>query len=594
MPLHPSQLDIETAEYLAEVASSHGRCVDGVFVPLNRGMSPSFTRGMLVLAGACIASAILFLLPGVLESSGVLTASILQALLLGVAGGCLWNCWRRKTGVTHFLFADSLHIWDYSPKRVTWKNIERLQGAGGSYRVVKGGFSNQVFLNYPGEDELVQFESPRLECERLAGFLARLASLRNSEDEQLSARIRANPALAGAVAAALADGLPSETEVTLDNVPLRLDPHRPTHEIPNDAIGAVREGSRTWQGWLVGFLIFLVGFGLLFLLDSFILDAAAYKKARETPGVQGLDQYISTHPNGFFASDAGELRDDRRYASAEASSDWGDPQELRVYLADASNTRHRERARSRWLEHFDQAVNRLKERARQGGKEPRLLEPLLAILDAIRESDRLVITVRFNGSTVPEPEGNQEREEEAEILKEWRRVKPEMANKPVFPLGETFSGQWVKARERVLARRVQGALADILGQTLIAVEPTDGQAFLEVKYHLSPRGFISYFEESNMFGGKLKDRPIGFLRRYEIDWTVSLNPPGGQQAVWSTTSAPASELRIESTQGDPSWAPMAVILYSAFYDMAGKLVSEFGLTSPKAPTTFTFATASGR
>src|SRR5207245_711511 len=92
----------------------------------------------------------------------------------------------------------------------------------------------------------------------------------------------------------------------------------------------------------------------------------------------------------------------------------------------------------------------------------------------------------------------------------------------------------------------------------------------------------------------------GLLRGYAIDWMIGIRTAdgdgeyAGKEFKYELHSQPAESMHLTSEPGDPAWCPYAVMLYSAFDDMSGKLMSNFGLNPPEAPTSFTFVEATGR
>ena len=67
-------------------------------------------------------------------------------------------------------------------------------------------------------------------------------------------------------------------------------------------------------------------------------------------------------------------------------------------------------------------------------------------------------------------------------------------------------------------------------------------------------------------------------------------PPGAEEPFpCKLGSSPASNLNYDGRPGDPDWAPYAIILYSAFYDMSDRLIRGFALDPGPAPSGFSFA-----
>jgi hypothetical protein len=143
----------------------------------------------------------------------------------------------------------------------------------------------------------------------------------------------------------------------------------------------------------------------------------------------------------------------------------------------------------------------------------------------------------------------------------------------------------------------------VLNADLIKLEAaTDGKpGMIDVSYHTYPSGelyILRTWEHSDTAAAPADDsekKVEGLLRGYTIDWTIRIHPADATAKDFTYTlhSSPAQSMRLTSAPSDPAWCPYAVMLYSAFYDLSGQLISNFGLTPPEAPTSFTFVEATG-
>ena len=111
-------------------------------------------------------------------------------------------------------------------------------------------------------------------------------------------------------------------------------------------------------------------------------------------------------------------------------------------------------------------------------------------------------------------------------------------------------------------------------------------AILTIQYHTSTDGDLYVLTTTNRFGLRA---PTGLVRRYKINWTINLAPPGTTSPlVHKVESHPGQSLRYREGRGDPEWAIYAIVMYSAFHDFSNGLISSFGLEPPKPPTVYSY------
>jgi hypothetical protein len=279
------------------------------------------------------------------------------------------------------------------------------------------------------------------------------------------------------------------------------------------------------------------------------------------------------------------------------------PAALRDYLANSTRQKHRQEARRRLAVYYDRAAEELKKRAEGQGQEvnKEFFNAVLAVLKALKEADGHVVTVGFRGRMDPTPvspeqKGNEQREYDALLQQhpELRGIAERQADRSaILSVGGTFEQAEVSKREKVILERLSAAVKTVINQDVLTFRAADPgeKPMIEIAYHIQPSGRLYLYVESGPFGLKRFNRTVkGIIRGYEIKWSITVRPPSdsGGEFVWVLDSVGLSKLNYDSQSGDPEWAPYAVVLYSGFYDMAGRLIRNFGLEPGPAPDTFTF------
>lgn len=307
--------------------------------------------------------------------------------------------------------------------------------------------------------------------------------------------------------------------------------------------------------------------------------------------------------------------DDHAFRLAVQKADGeNSPAGLRDYLTDpAGNQRHRDEARQRIAVFYDRAIADLKGRAaaQEGDFNQSFFDGVVAILEGLKEADRPVVTVGFR-SQVEGVEMSPERKaredsEYADLVRQHPKLK-EFADRSkdrsaILSVGQSFTSDEIANRDGVIFGRVEAAVRKAIGTDVLSLRRAEpGQEpMIEVAYHVYPTGtlFLYVVEDPGLkllsVRREMKESVKGLIRAYEIDWTITVRPPNSERTyVWRLASEPMSHLRYEAEHGDPDWAPYAVVLYSAFYDMAGHLIRSFGLAPDRPPDTFTFRGTASR
>jgi hypothetical protein len=293
------------------------------------------------------------------------------------------------------------------------------------------------------------------------------------------------------------------------------------------------------------------------------------------------------------------VNDDIRFNQARHRADkWHSPTELREYLADSRNTRHRAEAQTFFNRFYDEGRARIQKLNEGKNARGQLADGLLALLEALKQGGTPIITVGFRGQEEPVPVEDELKVLEQAVyqlrLKEEPRLE-DVAERStdktaILPSGRTFDRDQAARREEVILKQLRASLKKVLATDVLTLErAAPGEpAILEVVYRTKPSGGLYLYTDEGNRAVK------GLLRGYTSDWGITLTPPGaGRSWICNLTSNPAGQLKYHSSQDDPHWAPYAIILYSSFEDMAGRLAAECGLEPGQPPQSYTFAEAVG-
>ncbi|HEY1066834.1 MAG TPA: hypothetical protein VGE52_12015, partial [Pirellulales bacterium] len=324
-----------------------------------------------------------------------------------------------------------------------------------------------------------------------------------------------------------------------------------------------------------------------------------YGEAIKSANVAGYSHYLNEFPNGRHAEEIVVLLDDANFAEAQrASTDAHSPAGLRAYLSDSRNKRHVAEAQKQINVYYEEAIARLKSAAEGKNVDQELFQGLLGLLEWVKTQPAPVVPVAFAAEQEAETK-NDEVRSEIELAKSFYKEKnPELNSIPndgVIGQGDVFGDEPTRTREEVILQRVRASVQNVLGADVVTFERAkEGeQAMLDVHYHIEPSGNVYLYTTTNeadpalIVGRKVN----GLLLGYGVGWRITLRGAAGAEHVFVVGSQPASSLNYSSDSSDPEWAPYAVLLLSAFYDMSNQMVSNFAIEPPPAPTHFTFRDA---
>jgi hypothetical protein len=231
-----------------------------------------------------------------------------------------------------------------------------------------------------------------------------------------------------------------------------------------------------------------------------------------------------------------------------------------------------------------------------------LSEGLRAVIASLQTADRPVVTVGFRRVEQETPVTDEQKALERQAYKARVDLEPRLkevedaapGRTAILPAQDTFSRESAVRREEVLLAQLRTALGRVVGAELLALERAgEGtEPVIEVAYNIAPSGSLYLYTVTQP---SKDDQVKGLLRGYDIRWIITLQPlDGGRPFLCDLESTPAINLNYDSRDGDPDWAPYAIMLYSAFHDMSARLIEGFGLQPPQPPERFSFAEATGR
>jgi hypothetical protein len=618
MQIRSADLDLETRDYLRTIWTTRGAGVNGVFL-----LRPaSGFAGRVVLAILLLGVVGLLCLPA---AAGPGRAPW-QAALTGLAVVCVVSAVQkgralaRNRDLGSFWFFDARYFWDVSPARVVATAIDRVSSVCGTNHYQNWVYQGTTLAMVTPEGVVQRTVRDLSRAEELARFINALIACRDAPGNEA---VRNDPALLGAVAINLARGIPSISGADLN-----------LRDVPQPrARSSVAARSGRFVAPLVGAgVAAALGLFLFPVLGDTIRESHLFAQVptQDTQSTLAFDEYLKEYPQGWRAAEVMGRRDDLLWGRAHnAASRDHSPAELRKYLADRRNRRHRAEAQKLINAHYDQAIARLKglNAGETEGKkiDTQMFGGLLALLEALKTADRPVVTVGFKATQdeapVTEVQKQMEKLESDLYAAQNPQVKTMAEFSPrktaILPTGATFSAEQTARRERLILERLRESMRKVLKTDILSLEaaPRGVKPTIEVAYRTYAPGMLYLYTTEQRaqpfapawqppgggFGMPGGQRPGGFgmglpqkivkglLRGYHHDWTITIHPPGGgEPRVARLQSSPAQDLKYDTRPGDPEWGAYAVILYSGFHDMSNRLIASFGLQPPPAPTVFTF------
>jgi hypothetical protein len=255
--------------------------------------------------------------------------------------------------------------------------------------------------------------------------------------------------------------------------------------------------------------------------------------------------------------------------------------------------------------YYDRTVAELKKRAADNPTkvDRALMDPLVVLITSLKGVDNPVVTVGFVAELQTDPKTDAEKERERADYDAQLREEPELkvvaassaTKSAILPYLQAFEPEQVANREKLIYERLADAVRKAIKTDILTLRPAraDEQPMIEVRYKIVPSGSLYRYTTTGGFPLALKT-VNGLIRGYSIKWDIVMRPPGAAEPLrLSVASRPLSSLNYEREPSDPAWAPYAILLYSAFYDLSDRMIRAFALDPGPPPNAFTFsATAS--
>ena len=644
MRLHPAELDADSLRYLQDVDASGGRGHGGIFIRRQPDAGPRGGWGTYLIVGAVALTIALALFhPIAYERLKVPTRSTLQAALGGLGILCLaagvvkYLRPKVKPLVGSFLFADARQIWDVTPTAVFTVDLSANSDVEGKHNYKNGAYQGSTFTHRSRDGRTTWTIYGTSKADDLSMYVQVVASLLRSSDPVVIALGKRNPGQLGAVAEQITR---YGSNADCSNLPYVANPPQPSFDS-----SAEPPLVYTWTGAIVRFVIAAVIFGVgcaaLPPLNHYLFDEHLFaviptsgtdtsdidwylfhypngRHAAEVGDMRDdrffarilptdteiftIDYYLDQYPTGRHATDVRAMRDDRLYAQAEQSATKADsPVALRDYLAEPANVRHRNDARKMIAVYYDRTIAELTERkAKDPAKVDKdLFGAMVALLEGMKTAIDPVVTIGFEAVVDPIPKSDEDKERE-KLLYSFRltqeaklkEIEQKSTQKTaILPYLKAFESEQIVIRERVIQERLTDAVKRAIKAEILALKPVaKGQPpVITIRYHIKPSGMM-YTYTINQENG-VRD-VVGLLRGYSVDWEIVVRPPGTtKEFVVKIASQPLSQLKYDSEPSDPEWAPYAIILYSAFYDLSDRMIRSFAIDPGPSPNSFSFAAA---
>jgi hypothetical protein len=429
------ELDSATVEYLRTVHECRGEGAPGIYLDADAaGLYPK-AAGWGALLGVALLAATLWYTWGLIDDPINMAMLQTAGVFLGAWLVVAWlrvRRWRRRPDyLGHFKFVDPLTLWDAAGCGVWVTPLTGLRGAGVAHNHDKEG-------DYTGSTVTINLDSGRVKVGVKSMYLAgRLEAF-------LDALARGEgglPVRRGYDALDEVNALEAEEEdeVTPPPVARNFDALPEPHRV---------QVVSTWW-WRYPLLVVLLG---LTFLGSWSLCTA--------------------------------LRDDELFAIVKESNK---PPDLRAYLVDRRNTRHRDEVQKMLAAHHEAAARRFE----QSKGDAELRAGMAEIVRGLAQSTAPVVTLRFK-----ETQEGDARDRQA-----------------------LFAPALMSSLRTGAARDLTNHLLPVLGPELVDFgEVQEGPAMIEIASHATP---------------------IEPGRTYRIDWTLTLQAsPEAPRHVWKTQTEP--------------------------------------------------------
>ncbi len=339
------ELDDATTEYLRAVRRDKGERLAGIYVGTDQ-----YGPGCMLIAGPIVMIAALWFASTQLDDptnvAMLLTAGILLGGWLTLAAIRISISRGRETNLGSFFYADPWHLWMVSGTKVEHIDLDGVAGATAiETRNNEGAYQASILTLQTSSGVETISLAKEIGAREIQAYIEFWIGKRGG---RLLSPVDAESFAAGAKAYAYDQQAPLNAKLPID--------------IPKPE--KVREAG---FGWLNLALVTAVGVGLFYVLQPLVIqwrDDAVFDLVRSRP-----------------------------------------PNELRAYLVDARNTRHRQQVQTLLAGHYVAPIAKVKERIQNNG-DPKLAEfadPMETLLQSIAEAAQPIITVRVRGKQPDNP-----------------------------------------------------------------------------------------------------------------------------------------------------------------------------------------------
>lgn len=403
------ELDDTTRSYLRTARDRKGQGVPGVFVPASNYLPiAAFICGIAVLIGTAW-----WTLPPLddpLKTAMLQTAGLLLGGWLMLYAIRIWIAGAGQNYLGHFFLADALHLWQARGASVKSTGLDALQNVKGTDNFNEGAYQNTtVTLSFPNGAYNVNVKDPD---HRLEGFLQALVAIRSGQQQPVSMP----PEALGFLAKQMG-GLELEPVGEPEAVVIPAEPQR-QHRASSGILA-----------YLVIVAVAVAGVVVLRPVNVRLRDDAIFElvKNREAP-------------------------------------------DLRAYLVDPRNVRHRQEVEKRLAQMYQAPLQRL----RQQVKDKEVGEEFIALVSGLQTAVQPFVSLRVKEKSAPAAGGG--------------------------PL----SAAQMQMREKSIHQEVTQGLTRAVGDKLIGIVEVvpEVPALIDVEYRFLPE----------------PKQP----RRYRLDWTVSV------------------------------------------------------------------------
>lgn len=227
--------------------------------------------------------------------------------------------------------------------------------------------------------------------------------------------------------------------------------------------------------------------------------------------------------------------------------------------------------------------------------DPALRGAFATMLQGLSSSTDANVYVAFvNEAKLDPPEGTDKLLKQMQRHPDARAAFPK-GNAPVISEGKAFSTEFDNKRRQTFITAMNESFHQVFESdglfTLVPLkegDDRDGKLIFEVSSTIFRIKDFFFYDKTGTDGIK---RFAGFLFAIEVDWGFRILDRKGKvlYAPKHLRSSPAESLSVRRKQGDPTWSMYSVMMDSAYYNYARRVVGNFGLTPPPVKKAFSYS-----